>query len=429
MSFENLTARRSIPKKIDPSVGDLATPAQSPQQLSVLENTQTPSDQLVQDLIVQAQEAETAVNGILQEIGARNTGDPVYEEYSGLLRASHQTPQEVLGQMNSVVYYPQTALTVLERELYTNSVDPAAPLTRDLWRIVYDIQTIKYTLETLWTKVFKPNKLYSKPHDKKNARRALFLEQNYLKSLTWWPAVIAELKPGAMDPDFPTLLSEQIQSGQWIATSDPGNHSDRLRLMKLLLQDGLNNQLQDFEMFQGTMDAWYGSPRAYLEKKLTGVVPYMVLTGVTDEILGFVNDLSPDALDSAGMIELQRQLSQAMFRHVQNVENDMLHRESQDHMTIRDMMVRNVLKSNMTKQYIALMDVGQSSVSSRPLRQAADLITGIRQLATEFQTFLVGLGQRKKYNSSDASTSVVAQSRVLRSAVQEAQQTKVTISL
>jgi hypothetical protein len=429
MSFENLTARRSIPKKIDPSVGDLATPAQSPQQLSVLENTQTPSDQLVQDLIVQAQEAETAVNGILQEIGARNTGDPVYEEYSGLLRASHQTPQEVLGQMNSVVYYPQTALTVLERELYTNSVDPAAPLTRDLWRIVYDIQTIKYTLETLWTKVFKPNKLYSKPHDKKNARRALFLEQNYLKSLTWWPAVIAELKPGAMDPDFPTLLSEQIQSGQWIATSDPGNHSDRLRLMKLLLQDGLNNQLQDFEMFQGTMDAWYGSPRAYLEKKLTGVVPYMVLTGVTDEILGFVNELSPDALDSAGMIELQRQLSQAMFRHVQNVENDMLNRESQDHMTIRDMMVRNVLKSNMTKQYIALMDVGQSSVSSRPLRQAADLITGIRQLATEFQTFLVGLGQRKKYNSSDASTSVVAQSRVLRSAVQEAQQTKVTISL
>jgi hypothetical protein len=429
MSFENLTARRSIPKKIDPSVGDLATPAQSPQQLSVLENTQTPSDQLVQDLIVQAQEAETAVNGILQEISARNTGDPVYEEYSGLLRASHQTPQEVLGQMNSVVYYPQTALTVLERELYTNSVDPAAPLTRDLWRIVYDIQTIKYTLETLWTKVFKPNKLYSKPHDKKNARRALFLEQNYLKSLTWWPAVIAELKPGAMDPDFPTLLSEQIQSGQWIATSDPGNHSDRLRLMKLLLQDGLNNQLQDFEMFQGTMDAWYGSPRAYLEKKLTGVVPYMVLTGVTDEILGFVNELSPDALDSAGMIELQRQLSQAMFRHVQNVENDMLNRESQDHMTIRDMMVRNVLKSNMTKQYIALMDVGQSSVSSRPLRQAADLITGIRQLATEFQTFLVGLGQRKKYNSSDASTSVVAQSRVLRSAVQEAQQTKVTISL
>lgn len=351
-ALDDLLRRREIKKKVDPGLSDFPLPSTSRPSSVQPQIPRTGGNTLVRDMLDYAAQAEREVQEAIQVIEDRNTEDPVFVQYAQIVRDQAVTPEQVVAG-TAPQEYPYAVVRLLERDLYENSPDPAAPMMRDMQRILYNIRTVRYVLDKLWSKVFKPNKLYGSPREKRLAKWALVMEQNYLKQMSYWAWQMANLQAPPLSDAFSVALSESLALVEDDQSRDRLDLDQLLSAAEMLMHDSLTDMLSTFESFQDVLDQFGGNPESVLQAKLASVVPYAVMAGITNPIMNLLNtmDSLPESAEIEDVREFRDQLVYGLQIHLKRAEDDMVVRQATEEHDSRELMMGNVLRASLIKQY------------------------------------------------------------------------------
>lgn len=373
MSIDKYIKQSKIGKVVDPGLGDApmfgsVKEVTSPVPIEVPE---TPIGNLVQDLIVEAQNVQTEIQETITLIVETNKQDPTFASYATMVKENHFNPIVLLQNPNArpIEVHPYNLIKKAEAEVYQTLSDPRAPFVQDLYHLLAEAGLTEYSLKRVWDSNIQD----SPPL----LQYALKREQQSLTNIKYSQNRIKSNVAQSIGYGFVNAIAEHVMSQ--LASQDFTNQlkvieqvKTLLRKIKLILEIGSIVNGSFWDKFSTNIKDIYGDFLLLTANKITKeqsynlyhIIEKKVTDGINHNLESFIQGLDrifPPEFEITSIPEVQEFLSQinTTVRHnLETIEEDLVSKEGiqlklEEN---RQLLVLNSQKNTKTKQYIHVID-------------------------------------------------------------------------
>lgn len=414
--FEKYIDKRTIEKKVDPTLGLPVAEVAAPRRFLETQQTaggvdapkveSTSPQTLVRDISTLAVEVRETAARAISEIEAASSSDPVFSMYARLAKEAVLDPYSGTG--TKALVTPHT-LRALERDAYQRITDPRAPFLRDLYRVRAQAGSLLRSLEEVWSIALKANGLYRLFTENSLTRISLLKTRQRLDHMNQYAKDVRALSPISLSKEF------FEEAADWFSAV-----REHAAPVEAILERSHINSCYGWTHAHSVVEGLIGDDLyADFDQRAIGAQAHGALCGL-DPLANYGTLLERAGLQgeaAAQLAELKAQVDDALFELMALSETELLSSESlfiQEN-EARELMRLAALKGSYAKAYLeaaaALRALGPIARDKGPL----ELVKAVSAAAKRLRKVALKPPVRKVVEiAEDAAGAIEALAKVVR---------------